>query len=161
VVGTSSLARAAPLTVSDVYLQYINTSPSIIFGSGGEAIRFGSDSVTPNGAMGTTGFATTINLATGATVTRTVPFDPEPADPNFFQGSFAISANPSSNNNPRNLTGPWTITFQNAGATPTSVPNTASLTGSEIPFVNSVTLSGTSANPTFNWSPPAGTTING
>jgi PEP-CTERM motif len=66
-----------------------------------------------------------------------------------------------SNNNPSNLTGPWTITFQNASTTPTSVSTTLSLQGGEIPFVNSVTLSGTSANPTFSWSPPAATTVDG
>src|SRR5204863_4142786 len=32
---------------------------------------------------------------------------------------------------------------------------------SQAPFVNTITLSGTSANPTFTWTPPAGTTVNG
>ena len=31
----------------------------------------------------------------------------------------------------------------------------------EIPFVNSVTLSGTGATPTFSWTPPPGLTVNG
>ena len=121
----------------------------------------------PNGSgagafAATTGFATTTNLTTGNTFAPTVPFDPGPASPNFFQGSFAISANPSGNHNPINLTGPWTITFENAGTSPTnvSVP-LPPLTGSELPFVNSVTLSGTSANPTFSWTPPMGIPVNG
>jgi hypothetical protein len=164
VIASFSSAYATALTVSStngVFLQYINQSPSIIFGSGGEAIRYGAGSVVPNGDMGTTGFATTTNLATGNTVTRSVGFDPGPVDPNNFLGQFNISANPSSNNNPSNLAGPWTITFQNAGTTPTSVSTTLSLQGGEIPFVSSVTLSGTSAKPTFSWSPPAGTNVDG
>ncbi len=120
----------------------------------------------PNGSgtggfPATTGSATTTNLATGNEVPRTIPFLPAPVTPNFFQGSFAISSNPTGNNNPNNLTGPWTITFQNRATTPTSVSNTLSLLGGEIPFVNSVTLSGTSANPTFSWSAPVGAPVNG
>jgi hypothetical protein len=167
-VGVSSSARATTLTVGDPYLQYLNATPSIIFGSGGQFIRYGANGVVPNGdaatngiGVATTGFATTTNLATGNIITRTVPFNPGPADPNFFQGIFAISSNPSSNSNPNNLTGPWTITFQDPATTPTSISNTLSLQGGEIPFVNSVTLSGTSANPTFSWSAPAGVSVNG
>jgi hypothetical protein len=31
----------------------------------------------------------------------------------------------------------------------------------QAPFVNSITLSGTSASPTFAWTPPPGATVNG
>ena len=164
VIADSSSARAVPLTVSannGVFLQYIDSSPSIINGPGGQRIRYGAGSVVPNGNMGTTGSAITTNLATGNTVTRNIPFNPGPVDPNNFQGSFLISANPIGNSNPSNLTGPWTITFQNPATAPTSVSTTIALQGGEIPFVNSVTLSGTSANPTFSWSPPANTTVDG
>lgn len=160
-VGGSSSAGATALTVSDVFLHYYNFSPSIIYGSGGETIGYGATSVVPNGAMGTTGIATTTNLDTGNFITLTVPFDPGPVDPDNFFGQFAISSNPSSNNNPNNLTGPWTITFQNAGATPASVSNTLSLQGGELPFVNSVVLTGTSATPTFSWNPPPNVAIDG
>ena len=39
-VGVSSSAYATALTVSGVYLQYWNTSPSVLFGAGGEGILF-------------------------------------------------------------------------------------------------------------------------
>jgi hypothetical protein len=73
-----------------------------------------------------------------------------------------MNCTPSGNNNPSNLTGPWTLTFQNAGTTPTTVSNTLSLVGpGEIGFPQSITLSGTSANPTFSWSPPPGLVADG
>ena len=153
-LGISSGADATALTVpvSSTLLQFENLSPSILFGSGGERVRYGANNVVPNGdaatngvGVATTGSATTVNLATGNTISRNINFDPGPADPDYFQGSFLISANPLSYNNPQNLTNPWTITFQNSATTNTSVSNTLSLQGGEIPFVNSVTLSGTSA----------------
>jgi hypothetical protein len=52
--------------------------------------------------------------------------------------------------------------LSDANTTPTSVSTTISLAGpGEIPFVNSITLSGTSANPTFSWSQPAGVPVDG
>lgn len=156
-------AKATPLTVSDPYLQFSNVSSSVLFGPGGEQIRYGASSVTPNGdaatngvGVATTGTATTTNLATGATIPRTIPFFPAPDDPGFYLGSFTISTNPTGNRNPANLAGPWTITFQNSATSPTSVTNTLSLQGGEIPFVSSVAISGPSATPTFSWAPPVG-----
>jgi hypothetical protein len=166
--GVSSSARAVPLTVNGVYLQYINEAPG--FDLGGETIGFGG-SVTPNGSastngvgVATTGFAATTNSNTGSPITFPVSFSPGPLIPDFFRGAFLIcttTCTPSGNNNLNNLTEPWTITFQNTATTPTSVSTTISLQGGEIPFVNSVTLSGTAANPTFSWSPPLNTTIEG
>ena len=123
-VVISSGAHATSLALSDVYLQYTNFSPSV-FGPGGETIRYGADA-TPNGlGVATTGSATTTNLATGAMIPPLpIAYDPGPLDANTFGGSFLICAaacSPSGNNNPSNLTGPWTITFQNAATTPTSV----------------------------------------
>jgi hypothetical protein len=168
-LGISSAARATALTVptSNVFLQYYNVSAGYPGQTGGDYIRYGG-TVVPNGdaatngvGVATTGVATTTNVDTGATISRNVRFFPGPAAPNQFYGQFATSSDPSSNNNPGNLTEPWTIIFQNTVTTPTSVSNTISLQGSEIPFVNSVTLSGTSANPTFRWMPPVGTTVDG
>jgi hypothetical protein len=47
VAGASSSAGATALTVSDVFLQYFNVSPSILFGSGSERIRYGAGNVVP------------------------------------------------------------------------------------------------------------------
>lgn len=169
IVG-STPTRAGPLTVGGPYLYYQNVGPSALFGAGGERILYGADSVIPNGSgagsiPASTGSATTTNLTTNGMIPRTIIFNPSPITPNFFAGSLLIcttTCTPSGDNNPTNLVGPWAITFQNASTTPTSVSNTLSLAGSgEIPFVNSITLSGTSALPTFSWSPPAGLTPDG
>lgn len=88
-----------------------------------------------------------------------------PVTPNFFSGLLTICTTncaPTANNNPANLTGPWTLNFSNPNTTNGAVSDTLSLVGpGEIPFVNSITLSGTSALPTFSWTPPAGVAVDG
>ena len=63
-IASSSSAHATALTVSGAYLRYINQTPSILFGAGGEKIDFGATNVMPNSLAGTTGVATTKNLST-------------------------------------------------------------------------------------------------
>jgi hypothetical protein len=164
-VGVSSAAHAIPLTVSGAYLFYQNQGPNDLGFAVGQEIRYGANPVVPTIGAGTTGVATTTNLSTGALITHTINADPNPASPDQTSGDFLICATtctPTSSTNPANLTGPWTLTFQNPSTTPTSVSTQLSLVGpGEAPFVNSVTLSGTSANPVFSWTPPAGTAVNG
>ena len=94
---------------------------------------------------------TTTNLVTGATVTRTINFDPGPAVPNFFDRYVADD---------RALYGPWAMRFT-SGTDSTSTTVSMNTNAQQAPFVNSITLSGTSANPTFSWTPPPGATVNG
>jgi hypothetical protein len=167
-VGMPTVGQAAVVSgiaIIDPFLQYYNVGPNDLRFSTGEFIRYGATSVTPNGTAGTTGTASTTNSATGGSIVRGMNFFPSPAVPNFFSGSLSIcttSCSPTANNNPANLQGPWTIGFQNPSASPTTASATLSLAGAgEIPFVNSVTLSGTSAQPTFSWTPPAGLHVDG
>jgi hypothetical protein len=144
-------AWAIPLTVTDPFLQLYHAGINSDGFSTGSLIRFGATSVVPNGNAGTTGFATTVNTSTGANVSRNLTFNPGPVTPNFF--TRAINFNP-------NLLGPWTLHFTNGAdqsLTTLSLPAGAV----ETPFVSSITLSGTAANPTFSWAPPPGTTVNG
>lgn len=158
-IGSSS-AQPTALDVNDAYLRYTNQTPSVLLGAGGEKIDFGATEVTPNSTAGTTGVATTANVSTGAILSFAIPGEPSPADENSFGGDVAVcttSCSPTADNNPANLTGPWTLTFENPGTSNGSVSTELSLAGPGfLPFVSSVTLSGTSANPTFSWSPPAG-----
>jgi hypothetical protein len=80
-VGASSSTHATALTVSGVYLQYWNTSPSVLFGEGGEGILYGAGSVMPNNS---TGVATTTNLSTGNTITEPIGFLPSALSPDFL-----------------------------------------------------------------------------
>jgi hypothetical protein len=158
-LSNSSPAYATALTVSQPFLYYENSSPSALFGAGGQLIGYGADSVTPNGNGGTTGFATV--AGTNGTITRPISYQPSaaPLVPNFFSGAITLT---TAINDGINLSSPWNITFHNSDTTPTSVSNSLSLVGSgELPIVNSVTISGTTAQPTFSWSPPLGATANG
>jgi hypothetical protein len=56
------------------------------------------------------------------------------------------------------LHGNWTLTFNNGTNTIQSV---AAPGAQQAPFVNNVTVSGTGTNPTFTWTPPANTQVNG
>lgn len=117
----------------------------------GEFMRVGALSISPNGNEGTTVTGTTVNTDTGAPVVRNVLFAPSPLDPNFYSQSLAY--NPA-------LLGPWTLTAVN-GALQAQAVVTLPAGTQQAPFVTNVTLSGTSANPTFSWQPPPGTTVNG
>lgn len=155
-------ALANPITITDPYVQWYNVGPNNLNFWSGEFVRYGATSVVPNGPSGgTTGFATTINATTGNTITLGMLGQTSPATPNFFGGLLGI-CNPCSataNNNPANLTNPFTFHYTNGADTATVQKSLAG--AGEIPFVQSVTLSGTAQAPTFSWTPPPGTTVDG
>lgn len=150
-LGGPVCVNALPVTITTPFINYENEAiNSLGFGTG-LSLRFGANSVVPNGVNGTTGVATSTDLATALQVSRQISFLPSPANPNFFQRNIPINSN---------LLGPWTMTFTNGADSAQSIvqlPAGASV----VPFVNSITLSGTSENPTFSWSPPPGVTVNG
>lgn len=138
-------------TVSDPFLMLYNVAQNSLGFSSGELIRFGATAVTPDGSAGTTAYATTRDTATGAIFSRNIIFNPGPATPHLFTRTVAYNPN---------LLGPWTLNFSNGNATTTqtlTLPSGAA----ELPFVNSISLSGSQQQPTFTWTPPSGTTING
>ena len=151
VLGASQ-ALAAPVTITTPFINFENDGVnSLGFTNVGQFLRFGANSVTANGLGGTTGLATTTDLQTGNTVSRTINSTPSPLSPNFFLRLIPV--------NPTQL-GPWTLKFANGIDSAQAVVQM--LPGAQMaPFVNSVTLSGTSANPTFSWTPPAGATDDG
>ena len=87
-------ACATPLTVTDPFLQWYNVGPNNLHFAAGQLVRYGATSVTPNGDGGTTGTATTTNVATGSTINRSMGFFPSPAVPNFFRARYCCVANP-------------------------------------------------------------------
>jgi hypothetical protein len=150
-LSSASVALADPVTISTPFMNLENRAINSLGFSPGQYLRVGASSVTPNGDAGTTGVGQTINLSTGQTVSRTIPFNPGPVIPNFF--SRVMTDNPD-------LYGPWTLTFTNGADTKqitVSLPQGAK----QAPFVNTITLSGSSANPSFAWTPPPGTVVNG
>ena len=144
-------ALAAPVTITTPFMNLEHRAVNSLGFGAGNFLRIGANSVTPNGLAGTTGVGTTTNLVTGATVTRTINFDPGPSIPNFFDRYMADD---------RALYGPWNMRFTN-GADTASTTVSMNVNAQQAPFVNSITLSGTSANPTFSWTPPPGAAVNG
>lgn len=155
-----SLASAAlpghgtPITITQPFINFENSgSNSLGFGTG-IFFRLGANSVTPNGNNGTTGVAT---LA-GSSMTRSIAFQPSPTSLNFFQGYYGVSAVGAASGSP--IFNPWTMTFTNGTDTATAIVQLTA-DAKVAPFVNNITLSGTSRNPTFTWTPPVGVEANG
>ncbi len=144
-------AQALPVTVSTPFFNLENRAVNSLGFTSGERMRIGAVSVRPNGSAGTTGVGSTVNLTSGQTFSRSIPFGPSPAIPDFFSRVMAYDPN---------LVGPWTMTFTN-GSDTRSVTVSLPAGTQQAPFVGSITLSGTAANPTFSWAPPAGTHVDG
>jgi hypothetical protein len=149
--GGMSLATAAPVTITTPFMNLENRAVNSLGFATGEFLRIGANSVVPNGSAGTTGVGTTTNLMTGQPVSQSIVFNPGPAIPNFF--ARYLTDNPA-------LYGPWTLTFTN-GADHSQAVVSLPAGATQAPFVNTITLSGTSANPTFTWTPPSGARVNG
>ncbi len=147
----TGVCRADPITIDTPFMNLENRAINSLGFSTGQLLRVGANSVTPNGSAGTVGFATTTNLLTGAPISSSIPFSPAPIIPNFFARYFTDAPG---------LRGPWTLTFSNGTDTKSTVVSLPA-GQTQAPFVNSITLSGTGANPTFSWTPPPATAVNG
>lgn len=149
---TISLSGLAdPVTIVQPFMNLENDGINSLGFAAGDFLRIGATSVTPNFDDGTFGYGTTTNLLTNQPVSRTIYFDPGPAIPNFF--ARYLTDNPA-------LYGPWVLTFVNGSQSNQAVVSLPA-GQTQAPFVNSITLSGTSQNPTFSWTPPSGTAVNG
>lgn len=140
-------ASAIPVAVDAPYLIRADRLDNDYGFSSGDFITFGNNIVSPT--SGTTGFGTTTNLTTGATVSRTTSFIGSTAIPLQFGRRIPYDAD---------LTGPWTLTYTNG--TDSKSVTTPSLVGvAKAPFANSVSMSGPALTPTVTWSYPS--TVNG
>ncbi len=143
---TTASAWAVPVTISTPYMNLEHRNYNSLGFGVGQFLRFGANAVTPNGAAGTTGVA----VQNGTGLSFAIPFNPLPVAPNFFQRVVNDSAA---------RRGDWTLSFTNGGDVATAQVS-LSAAAQQAPFINSITLSGTSAAPTFSWTPPASTTVN-
>lgn len=140
-------AVAEPVTISTPFMNLESRAINSLGFSSGQFLRWGAVSVVPNATDGTTGVA----IQDGTGTTRAINFNPSPLNPNFF--SRLVADSPA-------LRGDWTLRFTNGSDVATAAVSLAP-SAQQAPFIHSVTLSGTSANPSFTWAPPAGTTVNG
>ena len=145
-------AEASTVTIADPFLMLLNISDNTIGDATGQRLRFGADGVIPNGNNGTTGLGTTINTVTGTVVNQSINFIGGVANPNQFSRSILDNAN---------LHGSWTLTFTNGADTSSAAVAAIPAGIAQAPFVNSLTISGSGANPTFAWTPPANAQVNG
>src|SRR5579872_6599853 len=143
----AGLANATPITANQTSVEIGNVDINSDNYLAGAFIRVGDLGVSP--LPGTSGVA--IDPLGG---THSLFNDPS------VNNWFTNNAIPYSSN----LLGTWTITLTNGVNTHTTMPSTGSVSA-PLPFVNSVTYSGTNTNPSFAWSPPAtlpsGDAING
>ena len=142
-------AWAAPVSITTPFINLESRKANSMGFSVGNFLRIGAVSVTPNGSAGTTGLGSHV-LPNGNTTTRVINFGPSPIIPNFFSRNFADDPT---------LRGDWTLKFTN-GADSASRNVSIAADAQYAPFVNNITLSGTSLNPTFTWTPPPGATVN-
>ena len=147
---------AAPITLSTPFINFENRAINSLGFFAGQFIRVGANSVTPNGLGGTTGVAS----LGGTNFSAGINFTPSPVVPNFFSRELSVT--------PQQVTGgaifnPWTLTFTNNVNTSNTAQAVVQMQpGAQMaPFVNSITLSGTSANPAFDWTPPPGAHVDG
>lgn len=146
-------AHATPVTITTPFINFENDGINSLGFATGQFLRVGANSVTPNGLAGTTGVA----ALSGTSFQANINFLPSPFNPNFFQRLLSVT--------PQQVAGsaifnPWTLTFSNGTDSSQAIMQMQS--GAQMaPFVNSITLSGTSANPIFSWTPPPGATVNG
>jgi hypothetical protein len=145
-------AAASGITITDPFLMLLHNSDNTIGDVTGERLRFGADAVVPNGNNGTTGTGSTFNTLTGDPFSRAITFIGGVADPNMFSRTIADNSA---------LHGSWTLAFQNGINTATSIVAALPVGIAQAPFVASITVSGSGGNPTFSWTPPPNTQVNG
>jgi PEP-CTERM motif-containing protein len=158
--GSGGVA-AAPISVTNVFDILDSVSVNDIGLVTGNVLFLGSNQVSPNGANGTTGTAQTTNTLTSQTLNWNLGFRGDTAFPNQIStglGPVGLGANGfpfGGVPDDPGLRGPWTLTFRNGSDT--TVVTTPSLVGvTPLPFASSVKISGSGANPTFNWTNPPG-----
>ncbi len=145
--------HAAPVTITSPFINFENRGINSLGFSSGQFLRVGANSVTPNGLAGTTGVA----ALSGTSFQTAINFNPGPITPDFFSRYLSVT--------PQQVAGsaifnPWTLTFTNGTDSSQAIVQMQS--GAQMaPFVNSITLSGSSANPTFTWTAPPAATVNG
>lgn len=145
--GAVTAVQAAPVVINTPFMNLENRGINSLGFTPGARVRWGANAVTPNGLAGTTGVA----IQAGTGTTRELFFNPSPLLPNIF--SRVVPDSPS-------LRGDWTLKFTN-GTDTASANVSLSPSATQAPFVQSITLSGTSLEPTFAWAPPSGATVNG
>lgn len=144
-------ALAAAITINDPFLNLFNGGINSLGIAAGPSINIGASSVVPNGSSETTGLATTTDKVTNSQISHPLGFFPSAVVPNYFGATFPYNPN---------WLGSWTQTYTN-GSDQAQITLSFAPGFGLAPFVQSITLAGSSSNPTFSWMPPPNTVVNG
>lgn len=144
VSSTIALIAATPSLANSISLrgpfEFLDNRSSNDAGVGtGVVVQFGENVVTPNG---TATPPTTATATSSGGVTVSLPNLDEGINANLFTRTVADS---SSNR------GSWTLNFTNGVDTATAATPSLPTTLAALPFVTSVSVSGTGLTPTVNW----------
>lgn len=131
---------AAPITIVDPFNFRLNQAANSGGFPTGDRLVFGANSVSPNGALGTSG------TATQGAVSQAL----------FFR-SFDTAPNQYIVSRPYNsaLTGAWTLNFTNGPDTATATTPAIGAAVGLIPFVTNIAASGSALTPTVSWTLPS------
>jgi hypothetical protein len=148
-------AHATPvnLPASDPFIQLSNNGPNDILSAPGFGIFIGVSSLVPVALAGpsTTATLSTTNTITGAPILRALPYAGTTSTPGGYNTTISDNSG---------LYGPWTLTFTN-GPDVSSVAVSLPPGATQLPAITNLTVSGSPANPTFDWRPPAGRPVEG
>ena len=131
-------AAADPLNVFGVFEFLDNRSTNDAGVPPGVVVEFGATQVTPNGANGTTGYATL------GVLTRPLTPQNYTVNSNFFSGGIADDGTAQTR-------GSWQLNFQNGLDTQTRTAPAVPLSDTPLPFVNNVFFQASGLQPTFTW----------
>jgi hypothetical protein len=141
----NNLIQATPIEVTGAFHLRDNVSSNTVNISEGQRLTYGAASVVPNGNNGTSAFA---EQGSTSTPLVSIPFS---TNPNLF--SYTIPYDPS-------LTGQWKLTFTN-GLNQTVVQSPAVGGVIQMPFPMNMAISGSGTTPTFSWTIPVGSPVDG
>jgi hypothetical protein len=145
-------AHAEPVKILQPFINLENRAVNSLGFTTGQRFRIGANAVTPSG--GTTGTATQLDPVTlqPAAAPLEVFYGGGPVSPDFFSRTLAIGPSTYA---------PWLLKFTNPNAEPAQTTLQLNADAKVVDFVKSITLSGTGSNPTFAWTPPPNTVVNG
>lgn len=141
----ATLIQATPIEVTGAFHFRDNVSSNTVNISEGERLTYGAAIVVPNGNNGTSALA---EQGSTSTPLVSIPFS---TNPNLF--SYTVPYDPS-------LTGQWKLTFIN-GLNQTVFQSPAVGGVIQMPFPMNMAISGSGTTPTFSWTIPVGSPVDG
>lgn len=150
--AVSGGAHATPVVLSDPFIQLDNSGLNDIGYATGFTLFIGATVPTALAGKSTTATLSTTNTVTGQPILRELPYSGTTADPGIYTAEVPDTT--------PGLQGSWTLRFTNGPDVTTQVVALPA-GATKLPSITNLTVSGSPANPTFNWQPPAARPVEG